>query len=52
MLEGTVEMTIGNETFVLEKDDSVYFSSEQSHRWQNIGDGKLILLLACTPPAY
>ena len=52
VLEGTVEMTIGNETFVLEKDDSVYFSSEQSHRWQNIGDGKLILLLACTPPAY
>ena len=52
VLEGTVEMTVGNETFVLEKDDSVYFSSEQSHRWQNVGEGKLTLLLACTPPAY
>ena len=52
VLEGTVEMTVGNETFVLEKDDSVYFSSEQSHRWRNAGEGKLVLLLACTPPAY
>lgn len=52
VLEGTVEMTVGNDTFVLEKDDSVYFSSEQSHRWRNVGEGKLILLLACTPPAY
>jgi transcriptional regulator with XRE-family HTH domain len=52
VLQGTVEMTVGNETFVLEKDDSVYFSSEQSHRWRNAGEGKLVLLLACTPPAY
>jgi len=52
VLEGRVDMDVGAEKFILEAGDSIYFSSELPHRWKNIGDGKLVLLLAVTPPAY
>ncbi len=52
VISGKFEIDVGEETFVLEKGDSIYFSSELPHRWRNIGNEKLVLLLAVTPPAY
>lgn len=52
VLNGRVDMDVGDQKYILEKGDSIYFSSEQTHRWCNIGDEKLVLLLAVSPPAY
>ncbi len=52
VLSGCLETEIGDERFTLEKGDSLYFSSELPHRWTNIGDEKLSVLLVVTPPAY
>jgi len=52
VLNGKMETDVGDEKFVLEEGDSLYFSGEIPHCWKNIGDTKLTLLVVVTPPAY
>lgn len=52
VLGGKMENQVGDEIHVLEEGDSLYFSSELPHRWKNIGEGKLTMLVTVTPPAY
>ncbi|XAT59960.1 helix-turn-helix domain-containing protein [Rhodobacteraceae bacterium Araon29] len=52
VLSGKLEAEIGNEKFVVEEGDSLYFSGEIPHSWDNIGDKELTFLVAVTPPAY
>jgi len=52
MLEGEVEMTLGDEVFSLGPGDSLYFACDQPHLWRNTGEGPVSMLLVVTPPAY
>ena len=52
VLSGQLEMEVGGEKYLMEAGDSVYFSSELPHRWENKGGGNVTMLLILTPPAY
>lgn len=40
------------EHYLLDKGDSLYFSSTQAHRWSNPGPGHAVLLWVNTPPTF
>jgi DNA-binding transcriptional MerR regulator len=40
------------EHYLLEKGDSLYFSSTQTHRWNNPGNKESVLLWVNTPPTF
>jgi len=52
VLQGTMEVTVGTEIYVLEEGDSIYFNAETPHRYRNIGSGKLTGVWAITPPSF
>ena len=52
VLSGRMETEVGDEKFILEEGDSLYFSGEIPHSWNNIGEEKFIFLVTVTPPAY
>lgn len=52
VLSGKLETQVGNEKFILEAGDSLYFSSEVPHNWVNNGTEKVSIMLIVTPPAY
>lgn len=41
VIEGTMEITIEDETYILKDKDSISFSGEKTHYWANIGDKTL-----------
>jgi len=45
MLKGKVEYTIGEEVFVMEAGDSIYFDATEPHNPKNIGEGEAQLLV-------
>jgi transcriptional regulator with XRE-family HTH domain len=45
MLKGKVEYTIGEEVFVMEAGDSIYFDATEPHNPKNVGDGEAQLLV-------
>jgi transcriptional regulator with XRE-family HTH domain len=49
VLAGTLELTIGAETFTLEAGDSFSFPSDNPHRYANPGDEETVVLWANTP---
>jgi transcriptional regulator with XRE-family HTH domain len=49
ILEGSIELTIQGETFVLEAGDSYGFSSELSHRFFNVGNKRATFIWCNTP---
>lgn len=49
LLEGTIEFTIGTDTFVLNAGDCVHFSCEQPHTGRNLGPTNARLLMVITP---
>ena len=52
VLKGTLELTVGDETFLMEEGDSVYFNSQIKHHWRNNGSAKTIALWITTPPSF
>ena len=52
VLKGTLELTVGDETFLMEEGDSVYFNSQAKHHWKNNGSAKTIALWITTPPSF
>jgi transcriptional regulator with XRE-family HTH domain len=52
VLEGTLELTLGIDTYVLEEGDSITFDSNIPHSLKNIGDDKLNLIWVITPPTW
>ncbi len=52
VVKGKVEFTVGEETFLMEEGDSIYFSSSQPHRWRNVGNVPAQLVWAITPPSF
>lgn len=52
VLKGTLELTVGAETFYLEEGDCVYFSSHIKHHWKNSGPDEVVALWVTTPPSF
>jgi mannose-6-phosphate isomerase-like protein (cupin superfamily) len=48
VVEGKVELTVGEEVFILEKGDSYYFNSELPHRFRNPFEQPCQLMSATT----
>lgn len=52
VLQGQVEIWVGNEHYVLGPGDAIYQSSTIPHRSRNIGDVDVIIITAITPPSF
>lgn len=52
VLQGRVQVNIGNEAHVLEEGDSVHWAATLPHQTINIGDVKAKLVFARTPPGF
>jgi transcriptional regulator with XRE-family HTH domain len=51
VLKGRLRVTVGGDTFVLGKGDSICFPSHQAHFWEALGRGTEALWVA-TPPSW
>ena len=52
VLQGQVEIWVGNDTYILNPGDAIYQSSTIPHRSLNIGDIDVIIIVAITPPSF
>ena len=52
VLEGRFKAVIGDQEFILEPGDSIYFESSIPHRWENVGDVEVKAIWAITPPSF
>lgn len=52
VLEGRLEITVGDQSFVLEAGDSFNFASTKPHRYRNVYDGETVVVYGITPPTY
>ncbi len=52
VLEGTLEVTVDNEVYVLEEGDSIYFASQLPHRMKPLGDKPVKSIWVVTPPSF
>lgn len=52
VLEGEIELTVGNRTWILGAGDGYYFDSNLPHRFRNAGDRLARIISAITPPSY
>jgi transcriptional regulator with XRE-family HTH domain len=50
VVEGALEVTVGDQARVLRAGDSYLFDSRIPHRFRNVHDGRTIVISACTPP--
>ncbi len=50
LLQGKVELTMGEEVHVLGKGDSIYLDSPPEHIWKNIGKTEVISFAVGIPP--
>ena len=51
VIQGSIELTVGGETQILEAGDAYYFDSRVPHRFRNIGEEGAEIVSACSPPA-
>jgi transcriptional regulator with XRE-family HTH domain len=52
VLQGTMELELGEETYTLREGDSICYDGRIPHKAINIGDGPLIFVSASTPPVF
>ena len=52
VIEGTLELTVGNETYTLEAEDSFSFRSELPHSYRNPGTVPARVIFINTPPSF
>lgn len=52
LLEGKVELTIGNSSIILSPGDSVHIPAMAPHKWKNLQQEKSIVLFSVTPPEF
>lgn len=52
VLEGAMDIEIGDESYHLEEGDSIYYYCAVPHRITSVGDKNLVFLSAITPPAF
>src|SRR5215210_8472330 len=52
VLEGRLELWVGDETHLLEQGDAITYASRQLHRNRNPGPGRAVVLFCATPPSF
>jgi transcriptional regulator with XRE-family HTH domain len=52
VLKGTMELTVGEEHYVVDAGDSIYFDSGKLHHWKNVGSTELEVIWVITPPHF
>jgi len=52
VLGGELEITIGEEVFLLKKGDSIYHPAHIPHSWRSIGDDPVEIIWVMTPPSF
>ena len=52
VLQGRLELTIGDEIQVLSAGDAYLFNSRLPHRFRNTGNNQCLVVSACTPPSF
>jgi len=52
ILQGELELTVGDETYHLKEGDCAYFSTRIKHHWKNSGKKEVIALWVTTPPSF
>lgn len=52
VVEGQIELTVGDETRVLSAGDAYLFDSRVPHGFRNPGDEDCVIISACTPPSF
>ena len=52
ILEGRLEVTVGEQVRVLSAGDAYLFNSRLPHRFRNSGSERCIVVSACTPPTF
>lgn len=50
VVEGEIELTVGERKKILKKGDAYLFDSRIPHRFRNIGAEECIIISGCTPP--
>jgi len=52
LLEGTLKLTIGDEEYILNSGDSIYFKSSIPHKWENVGEKEVRGFWVVSPPSF
>lgn len=52
VLKGTLELTVDEETYLLQPGDAYYFDSRRPHRFRNVGRGAVEAISVNTPPSF
>jgi transcriptional regulator with XRE-family HTH domain len=52
VVQGRVEVTVGDEVQELGPGDGYYFESRRPHRFRNVGDTDAVIVSASTPPTF
>ena len=52
VIEGIIEVTVGDHVRVLNPGDGYLFDSRIPHRFRNIGSQRCVIVSACTPPSF
>jgi quercetin dioxygenase-like cupin family protein len=52
VLEGKMEIQIGEEFFILEKGDTIYYIASIPHKITSVGEDDLIVISAITPSNF
>jgi transcriptional regulator with XRE-family HTH domain len=52
VLQGRLEVTVGDQVQVLSAGDAYLFNSRLPHRFRNTGSEDCVLVSACTPPTF
>ena len=50
IIEGELEVTVGDQARVLKAGDSYLFDSRVPHRFRNLSESRCVVVSACTPP--
>ncbi len=52
VIKGKMKIQLGEETYILEEGDSIYYFASIPHKITNIGDTELVIISALTPPGF
>lgn len=50
VVNGSLELTVGRDIFILGPGDAYYFDSRIPHRFRNLGEIEVEMISACSPP--
>ena len=52
VLKGTLEMKLGNETYLLNEGDSIYYPTNIPHSWKALNSESIEVIWVVTPPSF